>query len=129
MKLVLDSADIVSEMFVFHDLVVVRLDSAEFKFFPIPLVAGGEAEEVPLANKTDGDGEEATTTSCVDDFVKCDKILAYGMYENTDDIGEYIYELYAALETQLVKVEYQFDLYANNITQNITETNLLDFED
>lgn len=57
--------DVVTDMFVFDNLVAVRLESKEFKFFPIPLVAGTFTNEIPIK-----EGGEFTDYS---------GILAYGM--------------------------------------------------
>ena len=53
-----------SDLFVFDNLVAVRLDTGGFKFFPIPLVAGTYSNEIPM-------------DECIDE-INFD-ILAYGM--------------------------------------------------
>ena len=115
-----DAWDTITDMFVFDDMVVIRVDNGTFKFFPIPLVAGTYSDEVPL----DTAGSSTGMT-----FSNYDEILAYGMHENTDDIGEYVYEFFAVLETELVKVLYQHDVYESKITQVATSKALTSSED
>ena len=64
------SKDVVTDMFVFDNLVAVRLETKEFKFFPIPLVAGSYSNEIPM--KVD----IGTLSGQFNDY---SGILAYGM--------------------------------------------------
>ena len=60
-------------MFVFDSMVAVRLDTGKFKFFPIPLVAGSYADEIPMEDDA-GSGVIDGLSGLYSDF------LAYGMH-------------------------------------------------
>ena len=73
LNLALESAsegtDVVSDLFVFDDVVAAKI-GAEFKFFPYPLVAMNYVNEIPFDDDPVPEEEQ---------FDKFDKILAYGM--------------------------------------------------
>ena len=54
-----------SDLFVFDNLVAVKLETGGFKFFPIPLVAGSYSNEIPMEEDLE--------------FNNYSEILAYGM--------------------------------------------------
>ena len=50
LELDLSEGEIATNLFVFDDVVAVRVESGEFKFFTIPLVAGQVSLEIPTAD-------------------------------------------------------------------------------
>ena len=48
----LSSGEVATDLFVFDDVVAIRVASGNFKFFTIPLVAGQVSLEIPAAVPT-----------------------------------------------------------------------------
>ena len=58
LELDLPSGEVATDLFVFDDIVAIRVESGNFKFFTIPLVAGQVSLEIPSAaptNETEAD--------------------------------------------------------------------------
>ena len=58
LELDLPSGEVATDLFVFDDIVAIRVESGNFKFFTIPLVAGQVSLEIPAAaptNETEAD--------------------------------------------------------------------------
>ena len=66
------SKDIATDMFVFDNVVAVRLDTGKFTFFGIPLNDGNYAEEIPIEEEVEVDTIAGTSNTFSD-------ILALGM--------------------------------------------------
>ena len=52
LELDLPSGEVATDLFVFDDIVAIRVESGNFKFFTIPLVAGQVSLEIPAAAPT-----------------------------------------------------------------------------
>ena len=100
----------VTDLFVFDNLVAARVNEADVKFFPLPLVQGNAVmNNIPM--EIDEQRLEAG-----EQFANYTDIKAYGMYWSKDDQGVHLYNLFAVLESRIVKVSYKHDSYENKIT-------------
>ena len=117
LNLALTGTDVVSDLFVFDDVVATKIGN-EFRFWPYPLAKMNYVDEVPL----DMDGVAANAT-----FNKTDSILAYTMIQTKDpDTNAHIYDLYALLNTTIAKISYQYHQNENKMTYQFLEKNLTD---
>ena len=111
LELDLSAGEIATDLFVFDDVVAVRVESGEFKFFTIPLVAGQVSLEIPFAAPP----TNATNETSSNQFTDFSSIVAFGMHQHTNSEGVRIYELYAALPQSLIKVSFNHDFYSDEI--------------
>ena len=106
-------SEVVTDLFVFDNLVAARVNHADLKFFPLPLVQGNAVmNEIPMEIN-----EERLEIG--EQFANYTDIKAYGMHWSKDDLGSHLYNLFAVLEDQIVKVSYSHDSYENKITQEV----------
>jgi len=95
LNLALDDMDMVTDLFVFDELVSARINDGEFKFFPMPLVAGNYVDELPM------EGVTFNSAGNVTHFENFTDIIVYGMYLHDDS-----YDLYALIANKSIKVSY-----------------------
>ena len=111
LNLELEGNEVVTDMFVFSELVAVKINST-WKFFPYPIIAMNYVKAIPF-NQEGGD----------DQFDKFDQILGYGMIE-TEENNAKVYNLYAVTNTTLVKIAYWYNSEMNIMMLMSVEKNI-----
>jgi len=116
--------DVATDLFVFDDMVAVRVNDLEVKFFAYPMIVMNYVEEIPF-------NLEQNKNLPGPPFDKWDEIRAYGM-QYTNNTGDISYELYALLNNTVVKVQYIYShayevMYQGAVNRTINTTDI-DFD-
>ena len=101
MRLALAEGEKATDLFAHTNVVTVRINDGDFKFFPYPLVAGGEVSEIEMDM---GDAENMPKED-----INMAELLAYGMGESKNADGAHVYTLYGVFANSLIKCSHVHD--------------------